>query len=200
MVEIIRLGHASFKIKGKDCIIYIDPYQITNSETANIILITHSHFDHCSPDDIDMINGPKTLIICPSDCEHRLMGNIKVIRPYGKIEHNEIKIEAVPAYNINNSFHPKSNGWLGYVVEIDGKKIYHAGDTDLIPEMKELKNIDYALLPVGGKYTMTAEEAANAANLINPKIAVPMHYGSIIGSPSDAETFAKKCHCKVKII
>jgi L-ascorbate metabolism protein UlaG (beta-lactamase superfamily) len=200
MVEIIRLGHASFKIKGKDCTVYIDPYEITNGETADMILITHSHFDHCSTDDIDRINGPDTMIVCPSDCEHRLMGNIKIIRPYGKMEHKGVKVEAVPAYNIDKLFHPKSNGWLGFVVEIDGKRIYHAGDTDLIPEMKELKDIDYALLPVGGKYTMNAKEAAKAAELIKPKIAVPMHYGSVIGNVSDAETFAKLCHCSVKII
>jgi L-ascorbate metabolism protein UlaG (beta-lactamase superfamily) len=200
MVEIIRLSHASFKLKGKDCIVYIDPYELTDGETADLILVTHSHFDHFSPDDIDKINGPDTIIVCPSDCEHRLMGNIRVIRPYGKTEHKGVKVEAVPSYNLKKEFHPKANGWLGFVVEIDGKRIYHAGDTDLIPEMKELKDIDYALLPVGGKYTMDAEEAAKAAELIKPKVAVPMHYGSVIGSVFDAESFVKLCNCKTKII
>ena len=106
----------------------------------------------------------------------------------------------MPAYNLNKQFHPKSNGWMGVVVTVSGKRIYHAGDTDNIPEMSNLKNIDIALLPVSGTYVMTAEEAADAANRIMPKMAVPMHYGSIIGTRADAERFRQLCKCKVEIL
>ncbi|MBN2457673.1 MBL fold metallo-hydrolase [Candidatus Woesearchaeota archaeon] len=200
MVNIKRLGHSSFKIDYGGFIIYIDPYKINRDETADMVLVTHSHFDHCSPDDIDKVAGPNTWIICPGDCEQKLIGNIKVMRPFARAEHLGTIIETVPAYNIDKEFHPKSSGWLGYIIERSGTRIYHAGDTDLIPEMEQLKDIDYALLPVGGIYTMDARLAAKAATIIKPKIAIPMHYGSVVGCDSDAETFKNLCRCDVKIM
>ena len=197
------LGHASFKIKGKESVIYIDPFKITGGEQADIIIITHEHFDHLSPDDIKKIIKPSTVFVATPDCASKLKGiaaSIKSIMPFQSVSIGNIKIEAIPSYNINKNFHPKSNNWIGVVINIDGKRIYHAGDTDFVPEMKSLKNIDVALLPVSGTYVMTAEEATYAANFFMPKIAVPMHYGSIIGSKADAEIFKKLCRCNVEIM
>lgn len=202
MVNIRHLGHAGFKIKSKASTIYIDPYNIDKrqAEPADIILITHTHFDHCSCEDIAKINRPKTTIIGPSDCRPRLSGNLCVMRPGANMVLGGCHIHALPAYNISRQFHPKNNGWLGYLLEIDGTRIYHAGDTDCIPEMKKLGAVDYALLPVGGKYTMSASESARAAGIINPRVAVPMHYGEMVGTRSDAEEFKNLCSCRVDFL
>ena len=200
MLENIKwLGHAGFKIKG-DKTVYIDPFKINETEPADIIIITHEHFDHLSPEENKKIQAGKTIIVTTLDCFSKVSGNVKTISPGKTIEVDGIKIEAVPAYNTNKHFHPKSNGWMGVVLTINGKRIYHAGDTDSIPEMASLKNIDVALLPVSGTYVMTAEEAADAANRIMPKVAVPMHYNSIVGTTADAEKFKKLCRCKVEIL
>jgi L-ascorbate metabolism protein UlaG (beta-lactamase superfamily) len=202
-IKIEWLGHAGFKIKDEK-VIYIDPYNVQPEEKADIVLITHGHYDHCSVDDIKGLIKEGTFILATTDCSSKLSNfqGIKVqpVKPGKKFEIMGLKIETVPAYNINKNFHEKSNEWVGYVVEIDGKRIYHAGDTDFIPEMKEIKNIDVALFPVGGKYTMDANEAAKAANAIKPKVAVPMHYGSIVGSEQDAEKFKDLCDCEVEIM
>ncbi len=198
-------GHAGVKIKGEK-IIYIDPFQLGEEEKADIILITHGHYDHCSVADIKKVSDEKTIAVITPDCQSKLppervtLGDIKIIKPKMQLNISGINIEAVPAYNINKEFHQKEEDWVGYIVTVNGKRIYHAGDTDLIPEMNNLKGIDVAFLPVGGTYTMGAKEAANAANIIQPKIAVPMHYGKIVGSTQDAETFKKLCECKVEIL
>jgi L-ascorbate metabolism protein UlaG (beta-lactamase superfamily) len=193
-MELKWLGHASFMLKGSK-IIYIDPFKLAAGVAADIILITHSHFDHCSPDDVKKIIKPGTIVIGPADCalatQHLLPGASKKL--------GSVEVTAVPAYNTNKRFHQKSSNWVGYVVRMDGVSVYHAGDTDFIPEMAQLKDIDYALLPIGGTYTMTAEEAAKAADIIKPKVAFPMHYGSIVGSSADAELFKRLCHCTVAI-
>lgn len=200
MLENIKwLGHAGFKIKGEKTV-YIDPFKINDTEPADIIIITHEHFDHLSPEDIKKIQAGKTAIVTTPDCYSKVSGNIKTISPGQSIVVDGIRIDAVPAYNTNKNFHPKGNGWIGVIVAIDGKRIYHAGDTDNIPEIAQLKNIDIALLPVSGTYVMTAEEAADAANKIMPKVAVPMHYGAIVGSRADAENFRKLCKCRVEIL
>lgn len=193
------LGHAGFKIKGEKTI-YIDPFKIKETEPADIIIITHEHFDHLSPEDIKKIQTGKTVIVTTPDCFSKVSGNVKTITPGKTLVVDGIKIEAVPSYNINKQFHPKSNGWIGVIVTISGMRIYHAGDTDNIPEMSYFKNIDVALLPVSGTYVMTAEEAADAANKIMPKVAVPMHYGAIVGTKADAERFKGLCKCKVEIL
>lgn len=202
-IKIEWLGHAAVRIIS-DKIIYIDPYQINSSEKADLILITHGHYDHCSVEDIQKISKPETIIVATTDCISKFAGkvevaNVKLIEPGKKIDIEGVKIEAVHAYNPKKQFHPKSNDWVGYIVEVNGKRIYHAGDTDIIPEMKKIK-ADIALLPIGGTYTMTPEEAAEAANIINPKIAIPIHFGAIIGTKADAEKFKALCRCKSKIL
>lgn len=202
-IELEWLGHSGFLIKNNK-IIYIDPYQVTCHEPkADIILITHSHSDHCSIADIEKIVRNGTVIVVPPDCQSKItkLENVEmqIMIPGDEIEISGLKICAVPAYNINKPHHPKSEEWQGYLVKFGNTIIYHAGDTDFIPEMQKLSgygkkdNEFIALLPVSGVYTMTAEEAAEAASVIKPTIAVPMHYGNIVGSKSDAERFVKLC-------
>ncbi|PIP18436.1 MAG: Zn-dependent hydrolase [Parcubacteria group bacterium CG23_combo_of_CG06-09_8_20_14_all_35_6] len=176
-------------------VIYIDPYQINETEKADIILITHGHFDHCSLPDIQRISKPETVIVATPDCQSRIASlsvefrELKIAQPGISLEIKGVRIETVPAYNTDKHFHPKEDELVGYIINLDSRRIYHAGDTDLIPEMKNIKNIDVALLPIGGTYTMNAEEAAEAVKIINPKAAVPMHYGSVVGSDADAARF-----------
>ncbi len=208
-VELEWLGHASFLITYEGKRIFIDPFKIKDKiiDKADLILITHSHYDHCSSEDISHLLKDKTIIVCPADCNsklNRIQGevNIRIIEPNSRMRIDGILIETIPAYNINKSFHKKEYNWLGYIVKLGQVSIYHSGDTDLIPEMKELrnKNIDVALLPVGGTYTMDAEEASEAVKVINPKIAVPMHYGTIIGSLKDAQRFKELVGEKAAIL
>ncbi len=191
-VAIKWLGHASFIITGSKTV-YIDPFVLPeNASTADYILITHSHYDHCAVDNIKKIQSNDTRIIAPLDCVKNLTGRTNSVRAGEFFEYADgVRVDAVEAYNTNKSFHPQGFG-VGFILTVNGKKIYHAGDTDLIPEMSSLSkdNIDAALLPVGGIYTMTADEAAEAAKAIKPKIAVPMHFGKIVGSKNDAERFA----------
>ncbi|MBS1266389.1 MAG: hypothetical protein MAG795_00356 [Candidatus Woesearchaeota archaeon] len=201
-IKLQWLGHASVKILA-DKIIYIDPFNLETDEKADLILITHGHYDHCSISDINKILKKDTIAFAPPDCTSKLARieglKVQILTPGKKLKIDNLSIETVPAYNISKEFHPKSNDWLGYIVTVDGKRIYHAGDTDKIPEMKNI-NADIALLPVGGKYTMNAEQAAKAANIIKPKLAIPMHYGSIVGSKEDAEKFKRLCDSKVNIL
>lgn len=202
--DIHWLGHDTFKISGEKTI-YTDPFKIKIKDTADIILITHEHRDHCSPEDIKMIQSKDTVIVATPDCIKKIAGDIphgetiKAVKPGDKINIKGIEIEAVPAYNTNKNFHPKTKEWVGYVFTVNGLRIYIAGDTDYIPEMKTLKNIDIALIPVSGTYVMTADEAVKAALDIKPKIAIPMHYGTIVGSEDDANKFADALKGKVKV-
>ena len=199
MVDKLRwLGHSSFKIIGEK-IIVIDPYQIEEGISADIILITHNHYDHLSPEDLRKIRGEHTQIVIPASSAGGLSGNVKTVEPGDLLNLEGIEIQVVPSYNIDKRFHPKEKNYVGYVVTVDGVSYYHAGDTDLIPEMKDIK-ADVALLPVGGTYTMDAEEAARAAKDIQPRVAIPMHWGSIIGGRKDAERFRDLCDCDVVIL
>lgn len=199
MIENIHwLGHASFKITNERTI-YIDPWQLKRKDQADIILVTHPHYDHLSPGDIAKIRTDETIIVSTADSAAKLNHNVKTIKPGDVVNIKGIEIKAVPAYNVDKPYHPQRNGWVGYIINVEGVKIYHTGDTDFIPEMEDLK-VDIALLPVGGTYTMDAEEAAKAANVIKPKIAIPMHWGSIVGSRADAERFMKLSRVEVKIL
>ena len=199
--NITWLGHDGILIKGDGKVIVIDPFQIQECEPADLILISHDHYDHCSPDDVKKIQKDETVIVTEKDSAKKLTGNVKVVQPGDKVTAAGVGVEAIPAYNTNKNFHPKGNAWLGFVVTVDGVRIYHAGDTDLVPEMDALE-VDVALLPVSGTYVMTAEEAVEAAKRIGPKVAIPMHYGAIVGSAEDAERFrdALKGICEVVVL
>ncbi len=192
------LGHDTFKVTGSK-IVYIDPYKIERSDVADIVCITHDHFDHCVPEDIAKVQGPNTTIVAPKDCLAKLEGKRQALGVGEKVTIDGVEIEAVPAYNTNKEFHPRANDWLGFIITIDGVRIYHAGDTDHIPEMKSIR-ADIALLPVSGTYVMTAEEAVLAALDIKPGLAIPMHYGAIVGDSSDAQRFSKALAGKVDVL
>lgn len=203
-ISIDRINHDCFKIK-KDLVLYIDPYKVSaDAETADLVLITHNHYDHCSPGDVSRVSDNNTIIVTVADCQSKLSNlnvkNITLVEPGNKLEVKGLKVEVVPAYNTDKPFHPQDNKWVGFIIGIDGKRIYHTGDSDFIPEMKKLKDIDVALMPVSGKYVMTALEAVAACQHIKPKLAIPMHYGSIVGSEQDAKSFKERADCKVEII
>ena len=195
--KIVWLGHDGFRIDAEKKI-YVDPYQIEGGPVADLILITHEHFDHCSLEDIAKIQGPETVIVTEKDSAKKLTGDVRVLKPGDTVDLGDVKIEAVPSYNTDKDFHPKKNGWLGFIVEIEGIKVYHAGDADFIPEMQDFE-VDIALLPVSGTYVMTADQAVKAALAINPKLAIPMHYGAIVGDEQDALNFKKELEGKVEV-
>jgi L-ascorbate metabolism protein UlaG (beta-lactamase superfamily) len=194
------LGHDAFKMEADGLTLYIDPFRLVSQhEKADIILITHEHYDHCSPEDVERVQADGTQIVCTSDCKGKLSGKVRSIGPGESVEVGGIQIEAVRAYNVGKKFHPKENNWIGYIFTIGGKRIYHAGDTDLIPEMSDIY-CDIALLPVSGTYVMTWQEAVQAAMTINPKVAVPMHYGSpVVGTLKDAKEFKNALIGKVQV-
>ncbi|HPQ60243.1 MAG TPA: MBL fold metallo-hydrolase, partial [Syntrophales bacterium] len=196
--NITWLGHSSIKIKGGQ-VVYIDPWKLKDgSEKADIILISHSHYDHYSPDDVKKIQKTETVIIAAADAAAGLTGDVRTAGPGDRFVVGDTEIETVPAYNRNKAFHPRENAWLGFVVTMEGQRIYYGGDTDLIPEMKDIR-ADIAILPVGGTYTMTAEEAAEAARIIGPKVAIPIHCGDLVGTMEDARRFRDACSVPVLI-
>jgi len=194
------LGHASFLFEGSK-IIYADPWELKRGEPkADIVLVTHDHFDHFSPADIAKVAKDTTVVVATKDSAAKLKDiDVRIIKPGDRITAGGVEIEAVSAYNTNKQFHPKANGWVGYIFTLDGERIYQAGDTDLIPEMKSVR-ADTVILPVGGTYTMTAKEAAEAVAWIKPKLAIPMHWGKVVGSAKDADEFARLCKCEVRVL
>jgi L-ascorbate metabolism protein UlaG (beta-lactamase superfamily) len=208
-LEFSRIAHDTFRIQGSK-LIYTDPFKVTKADEADIVLISHEHFDHLSLEDLRKVTSPRTAIVASVSCKGELKKvkakETKFLNPGGKCSIEKVEIEAVPAYNVNkfrepgHVFHPKEDKKLGFVFQMDGTRVYFAGDTDFIPEMKSI-TCDIALLPVSGTYVMTAEEAAEAVSAIKPKIAVPMHYGAIVGSDSDAQRFRSLVkNCQVEII
>jgi L-ascorbate metabolism protein UlaG (beta-lactamase superfamily) len=200
------LGHAGFRIKTRAGTVYIDPYRTEGGPPASVILITHDHFDHFSRDDVVRLAGERTTVIGPATVTEQLKGKTVSIAPGDAVEIDELEIAALPAYNTNKldsegkPFHPREAGWVGYVIGFGGGRIYHSGDTDVIPEMDQAAGADIALLPVSGTYVMTAVEAAEAARRIEPKIAIPMHWGTVLGSRADAEEFATAAPVEVRIL
>lgn len=197
--DIITINtQSSIRIAGTKTV-YIDPYKITEApHDADVILITHAHYDHFDRPSLKNVAGKSTFVVCPDSMAEEVsalgidtkgfaaMEAGAAIEPKAGLD--SIVIEAVPAYNMNKNFHPKANGWLGYVLEMDGVKYYAAGDTDALPELEKVK-CDVAMVPVGGTYTMTAPEAAGLVNKIKPVYAIPIHYGTIVGRASDADVF-----------
>ncbi|MFH1138962.1 MAG: MBL fold metallo-hydrolase [Pseudomonadota bacterium] len=192
------LGHDSFYIAGSK-VVYFDPWDVKGEPKADLILISHAHFDHCSPDDVEKIKKAGTIILTEPESAEKLKGDVRIMKPGQTLEAAGVKVTAMPAYNTDKNFHPKENNWLGFVVELDGVTIYHTGDSDFIPEMKKT-SADIALIPVSGTYVMTADQAVQAARAIKPKIAVPMHYGKIVGSDEDAKAFAAALSEDMKVV
>ena len=202
------LCHSSIKI-NKEIIIYFDPFKIEkNYNDADIIFITHDHYDHYSEEDIDKVIKNNTIIVSPVDLLEKLLNkglkkeNIISVKPYEDYNIKNLKFSTIPAYNTNKQFHPRKNNWVGYLIELEGITYYIAGDTDITEDNKKIK-CDVAFVPIGGTFTMNYQEASELINTIKPKIVVPIHYGSIVGTKEDAINFKKlinpEIECKILI-
>ncbi|MBR5361338.1 MAG: MBL fold metallo-hydrolase [Lachnospiraceae bacterium] len=206
MTENIRVNEQnSIRIDSRFGAIYIDPFQIKEEpKDAAFILITHDHYDHFSPDDIAKVVGPHTIMVVPERMESkaqdvvRLMSRIVIVKPGVYKEIDGFEFETIAAYNTLKPFHRKDAGWVGYILRIDGKRIYIAGDTDATKEARSVK-CDVALVPIGGTYTMDAKKAAELINEIRPSVAIPVHYGSAVGSPKDGDVFAANVKEPIKV-
>ncbi|KAH3764425.1 MBL fold metallo-hydrolase [Pelomyxa schiedti] len=194
------LGHASIQITSvrDGTTVFVDPWKLSGGviPAADILCITHSHRDHFSPSDIDRLCSPKTVLCMTADVaedfsKHNSTNRIEVIRPGVTVTIGSVTIKGVHAYNPDKPFHPKEKEWVGYIITVDGIKYYHAGDTSICPEMEQLRNehIDVAMVPIGGTYTMDATQAAQCISVIQPKFAVPIHWGDVVGTLQDAEHF-----------
>jgi len=208
-VKVHWLGHDSIVLQGSKTVI-VDPFKAKGDYKADILLVSHEHFDHLSEDDIRRFTNQSSTIIAPRICEEPLRKfnqEKKIVTPHSKVEVKGVTIETIPAYNTNkfrepgHVFHPKEDGRVGFIITLDGVRFYHAGDTDHIPEMREV-DVDVAFLPVSGTYVMTAEEAAEAAKSMRTKHAIPMHILSIVGSLDDAKRFKRLVgdRCSVEIL
>ena len=199
------LGHAGFRIRAGRRVVYIDPYRSPEGPPADLILLTHGHYDHFSPQDVERLSTDRTLVVAPPAVAERVRGRVVSLAPGEGID-DPLDVRAVAAYNTSkrdadgNPFHPRAAGGVGYVMNVRGERLYHSGDTDVIPEMDAVAGVDVALLAVSGVYVMTAAEAAEAARRIAPRVAVPMHWGEHIGTREDAETFAASAPVEVKIL
>jgi len=209
-VKLTWLGHDGFKIEDGGETLVIDPFKLDHDERADYLLISHEHFDHCNPDDLKRVLKPSTKVVAIPACKDELSKagakDVKFVKPGDVVKVGGFEVRAVPAYNTNKvnesgkHFHPKSDGKVGYIVKSSGGvSIYHTGDSDLIPEMTDLRP-DIALIPVSGTYVMTADEAIEAVSQIKPKIAIPMHFGAIVGQRGDAEKFKSRAKTRVEIL
>ncbi len=203
------LGHSGFRIDARGATIYIDPYRIPDGPTADLILVTHGHYDHYSPQDVERVSGSDTWLVAPPAVAERAGGRVASIVPGQQLELEPIpgvEVLAVAAYNTSKRnedgrpFHARDAGGVGFDLNVRGERLYHAGDTDVIPEMDLVVGVDVALLPVSGTYVMTAGEAAEAARRIQPAVAVPMHWGDHLGTREDAEEFAERATVPVTIM
>ena len=208
-VKITWLGHDGFRIQNGQ-VVYIDPFQIEGGgPKADLLLISHEHFDHCNSDDLKKVVSPSTTVVAHAQSRDELsklkVKELKIVKPGDKIKVGDVGVEAVPAYNTNKFrepgkvFHPKEDGKLGFILTVKGVRIYHTGDSDNIPEMRGIRP-DIALVPVSGTYVMTSQEAAEAVASIDPKVVIPMHYGAIVGERKDAEALQKLVKCEVKVL
>ena len=198
-VTVTWLGHASFKITS-GITAYIDPWKLRSApHDADLVLVSHSHYDHYCAEDIAKVAGTAAEIVAPADVidQH---GHGTAIQPGQTVTLKGATLTAVPAYNPAKQFHPRINNWVGFIIELDNKRIYYAGDTDLIPEMQDLGSIDLALLPVGGTYTLNPQEAAQALQTIQPRQVLPYHWGDIVGSRADAEKLQELASCEVVLL
>ncbi len=195
------LGHSGFRINAPGATIYIDPYRVQQGPPADLILVTHGHYDHFSPQDLERLSHADTWLVAPAAVAERALGKVASIAPGEGLELEPVtgvEVAAVAAYNTSKRdrdgqlFHPREAGWVGFDLNVRGERLYHSGDTDVIPEMDRVVGVDVALLPVSGTYVMTAGEAAEAARRIQPRTAIPMHWGDHIGTRADAEAFAEK--------
>jgi L-ascorbate metabolism protein UlaG (beta-lactamase superfamily) len=204
------LGHSGFRIRVGRAVVYIDPYRVpADSPSADLILITHGHYDHFSPQDVERLSTRNTWLVGPAAVAERVSGQVHSIAPGELLEDELVRgvhVAAVAAYNTSKRnpegkvFHPREAGWVGYELNLRGERLYHSGDTDVIPEMDSVTGVDVALLPVSGTYVMTPQEAAEAARRIQPRVAIPMHWGSHIGTEADARAFAAKAPVEVRIL
>jgi L-ascorbate metabolism protein UlaG (beta-lactamase superfamily) len=203
------LGHSGFRVSVGRAVVYIDPYRAPDGPPADAILITHGHYDHFSTQDVERLANERTWLVAPALVAEQAAGHVVSISPGESIELDGVRgleVTAVAAYNTSkrdtdgNLFHPRESGWVGYDLNVRGERLYHSGDTDVIPEMDSVAGVDVALLPVSGVYVMTSLEAAEAARRIQPKVAVPMHWGEHIGTREDAESFAESAPVEVEIM
>jgi L-ascorbate metabolism protein UlaG (beta-lactamase superfamily) len=184
---------SAFRWRGEDLVVYVDPWGVTDDVPADVILITHAHYDHYQPHEIDRLRKASTRQVAPRDVARELSGDVTAVAPGESHDVGGLKLETVPAYNIVEErldMHPRSNGWVGYVLEFEGRRYYHAGDTDALPELERL-TADVAMVPIGGTFTMDWEEAGALVRKMSPRVAVPMHYGFVVCSPSKAVAFRK---------
>ena len=198
--EITWIGHASFRLSDGNSVLYIDPWKLPDSpHDADVVFVSHPHFDHCSTDDIAKVAKENTLVLTAVDTLVDLPEENMLV-PGDEMAVGEVVIKTVAAYNPAKEFHPRDNHWLGAIFTLGGRRVYYAGDTDLIDEMDDLQGIDVALLPIGGKYTMNAAEAAEACERIGCAAAVPYHWGNVIGTDADAKSFADSAPCTVHVL
>lgn len=206
MTDFIKVfSHNSIMIKTESGAVYIDPFKMYDSpKDAAFVLITHDHYDHFSPEDIAKVANSNTILAVPEKMAKKANEAARLVKEIVTVKQTEskkiagLKIETVPAYNTLKPFHTKSAGWVGYILEVKGQRIYIAGDTDATKEAREVK-CDIALVPIGGTYTMDAKKAAELINEMQPKVAIPVHYGSIVGSSKDADKFASLVNSPVKV-
>ncbi len=192
------LGHDAIRLEGST-VVYFDPFQITTTRPADLILISHDHFDHCSPEDVVKIQRDETTIVTDASSAGKLKGDVRIVAPGDRLKVKGVDIEVVPAYNTDKEFHPQKAGMLAFIITLDGIRYYFAGDTDVIPEMAKV-DVDIAFLPVSGTYVMTAAQAVEAARTIKARTVIPMHYGAIVGSGADAASFRKALEKELNVV